>query len=239
MPVPLPRTIHVFVALADNAHQGIIPVPARIGNGDDPANNLYWGCSEGVRSYFSESRQWKRQSVQRFAKGPIIERCQFRHARHEATLIADAYRGREIRRATTDFLDAAIRVGDATPQDESLVAYIGHNGLMDFTLPARSISPIASDRPAIVLCCKSEAYFGRMLRAAGAKPVLMTTQLMYPGAFLLHDALEVFLTGGDVMKMREAAAKAYALNQKISVRAARGVFAKITAEVPRSTVAGQ
>jgi hypothetical protein len=36
-----PRLIHVFVALADNVHQGIVPVPAALGNGDDPARNLY------------------------------------------------------------------------------------------------------------------------------------------------------------------------------------------------------
>ncbi|MBS1655648.1 MAG: hypothetical protein JSU05_12430, partial [Bacteroidetes bacterium] len=39
------KTIHVFVALCDNKYQGIVPVPAKIGNGQDPANNLYWGCS--------------------------------------------------------------------------------------------------------------------------------------------------------------------------------------------------
>jgi hypothetical protein len=27
------RTVHVFVALADNQNQGIMPVPARLGNG--------------------------------------------------------------------------------------------------------------------------------------------------------------------------------------------------------------
>ena len=38
--------LYLFVALADNAHQTVARVPAKIGNGDDPANNLYWGCSE-------------------------------------------------------------------------------------------------------------------------------------------------------------------------------------------------
>ena len=39
------RLVHVFVALADNAHQGIVPVPAALGNGDDAAQNLYWGAA--------------------------------------------------------------------------------------------------------------------------------------------------------------------------------------------------
>ena len=37
------RTVQVFVALADNQSQGIIPVPAKLGNGEDPEHNLYWG----------------------------------------------------------------------------------------------------------------------------------------------------------------------------------------------------
>ena len=35
------RTIHVFVDLCDNEHQGVVPVPEILGNGDDPANNLF------------------------------------------------------------------------------------------------------------------------------------------------------------------------------------------------------
>jgi hypothetical protein len=34
--------IHVTVALCDNQHQGIVPVPALIGNGRDSRNNLYF-----------------------------------------------------------------------------------------------------------------------------------------------------------------------------------------------------
>ena len=44
------KTIHVLVALCDNKYQGIVPVPPKIGNGQDPDNNLYWGCAFGVRS---------------------------------------------------------------------------------------------------------------------------------------------------------------------------------------------
>ena len=33
------KTIHVFVALCDNKYQGIVPVPPKIGNGQDLNNN--------------------------------------------------------------------------------------------------------------------------------------------------------------------------------------------------------
>src|SRR5262245_25297618 len=45
--------IHVFVALADNVNQGIVPVSASLGNGDNPTTNLYWGAAFGIRSFFS------------------------------------------------------------------------------------------------------------------------------------------------------------------------------------------
>jgi len=36
------KTIHVFVALCDNVNQGIVPVSAKLGNGQDIKGNLYW-----------------------------------------------------------------------------------------------------------------------------------------------------------------------------------------------------
>ena len=46
------KRIHVFVALCDNESQGIVPVGEKIGNGDDPESNLYWGCSDGFGGFF-------------------------------------------------------------------------------------------------------------------------------------------------------------------------------------------
>ena len=46
------KTIHILTALCDNKYQGIVPVPKSIGNGQDPKNNLYWGCQNGILTYF-------------------------------------------------------------------------------------------------------------------------------------------------------------------------------------------
>ena len=54
----LTKTIHVFVALCDNKFQGIVPVPGKIGNGEDADNNLYWGCGYGIRTFFKKSAEW-------------------------------------------------------------------------------------------------------------------------------------------------------------------------------------
>jgi hypothetical protein len=47
---PFP-VIHVFVALCDNVNQGIVPVSAALGNGDNPHTNLYWGAAFGVKTF--------------------------------------------------------------------------------------------------------------------------------------------------------------------------------------------
>src|SRR3954447_19959343 len=55
--------IHVFVALADNVNQGIVPVSASLGNGDSTVTNLYWGAAFGIRTFFSKEKDWELISV--------------------------------------------------------------------------------------------------------------------------------------------------------------------------------
>ncbi len=217
-----PRTVRVFVALADNKSQGIIPVPAKIGNGDDASNNLYWGCTEGLRSVFGRSAQWRLVSTVSNPAPAVLERRIYEHRSTKLTLIADAYRGTRIREAITDFFAAL--TSEQPAAELPLVAYIGHDGLMDFALPEAATTGRSPGRQAIVLCCRSEEYFGPALAKIGARPALLTTQLMYPGAFILQTALEGWRRGESRGQLRERAAASYAANQKISVKAARGVF---------------
>lgn len=216
---PVPKTVRVFVALCDNATQGIIKVPPKIGNGDDLDNNLYWGCDEGFRSVFREASGWKRVKQEKPASGPVLERLEFKHV-SGASLVAEAYRGSQMKQCLLDF-ESTLRAGSC-----DLVAFIGHNGLMDEMLPVQPATP-AHSADAIVLCCISQRYFADRIQAQGGRPVLLTTQLMYPGAFLLRDALAVWLKGGSLTGIRDAAARAYAKNQGISVKAAAGVFADL------------
>jgi hypothetical protein len=136
-------------------------------------------------------------------------------------MIAEAWRGKNIRQCLEAFLKAL------HDDENDLVAFIGHNGLMDDSIPV-SFSPASATPPdAIVLCCISGRYFDPHLQAAKARPVLTTTLLMYPGAFLLRDALDAWLRSGSRAEIRQAAARAYAINQSISVQAASGVFSKL------------
>ena len=234
-----PRTIHVFVALADNKNQGIVPVAAILGNGDDPQHNLYWGSAYGVKTFFSRSADWrlvasylKRRSE--VPKPEVMERCVFKHRTANVYLVADAYQGSKIRQAIVDFLEAAaggdaesvavktgeqnlvLKVGGAA----NLVAYAGHDGLMDFQLTTLPHGK-SGNRQAIILACISKSYFSAPLRATGATPLVWTTGLMAPEAYTLKSAIDGWILHESNDQIRERAAVAYDKYQKCGLKGAR------------------
>jgi hypothetical protein len=234
-----PRIVHVFVALADNANQGIVPVPAKLGNGEDPERNLYWGSAFGVKTFFSRSPDWKLLSSGEKPKYEVLERCVFKHRIGNVYLVADAYRGREIQTAILNFLDAAagvsreqIRVNDGAQTvtldirgSSNLLAYIGHNGLMDSRLPRVPRQKNEVPRQAIILACASKAYFAEALKASGAYPLLWTTNLMAPEAYTLKSALDGWILGESNEQIRNRAAAAYDKYQKCGLNGARKLMA--------------
>src|SRR5215467_1789286 len=171
LPAGPPRVVHVFVALADNQHQGIVPVPAALGNGDDPARNLYWGAAFGVRTYFRKSAAWNEVLSLPKPKSYILERSIFQHRASGTLLVADAYEGKEIKQALTDSFNAAAGLNSEAISfpsasggtSESLRAsaylgvYVGHDGLMDVSLPMEFPNPTGTNRPAIMLACASKS----------------------------------------------------------------------------------
>src|SRR5579864_9497365 len=231
------RTVHVFVALADNQHQGIVPVPARLGNGEDPEHNLYWGSAYGIRTFFIRSAEWRRIRCGQGPKNEILERCVFQHRTAAVYLVADAYRGMEIRQAILDFLTSAAGDGAeilTVPESSvplrvrggaNLVAYIGHDGLMDFQIPIYPRQKGGVHRDAVVLACASKQFFAEPVRASGAYPLLWTTGLMAPEAYALKDALEGWISGETNERIRDRAAEAYDKYQKCGPRAAHRLFA--------------
>ena len=234
------KLIHVVVALCDNQFQGIVPVPPRIGNGDDPANNLYWGAAFGVKTFFRKAPEWSLLAVVPNPKPGVLERLVFKHRAKEVHLVADAYRGREIRMATWDFLRFAagagaepvdVEAGSAAPQrllaggGADLVAYVGHDGLMDFTLPAAPRPEDERRRQAIILACASKSYFAGPLQPTGAEPLLWTTGLMAPEAYVLKAALDGWIAGEDGDGVRQRAAESYHKYQRCGMKAALRLFA--------------
>lgn len=230
------KVIHVVVALCDNEHQGIVPVPARIGNGEDPRNNLYWGAAFGVKTFFARSSEWKLLTQASNITPVVLERCVFKQRSRDIFLVADAYRGAEIKRGISDFLDyAAGRKGDAVEGpagmplpaggNADLIVFVGHNGLMDFSLDAYPTNAGGNPRHAIILCCASKSYFARPLRQTGAQPLLWTNGLMAPEAYVLKAAIDGWVLGEDGEAVRGRAAAAYHQYQRCGLKAARNLFA--------------
>lgn len=227
--------IHVFVALCDNDSQGIVPVPAALGNGDDPHNNLYWGAMYGVKTLFEKSDAWERVMRKTPVNKTILDRVVFKHKSTGTYLVADAYCGRDIRKATDSFFQSAaghkprIMLADGTEigvyGNAALVSYIGHNGLMDFSIQIPDPPASTTKAPAaIVLACKSKPYFQAALESYGCSPLLLTTGFMAPEAYTLEAALNAWIRKDSPDQIKEAAAQAYNKYQKCGLTGARRLF---------------
>jgi hypothetical protein len=233
------KLVHVLVALCDNENQGIVPVSAALGNGEDPARNLYWGAAFGIKTFFTKSKEWQLVSKTIDPKYAVMERLVFKHRSRNVYLVADAYKGIEIQRAIAEFLASAsgnlneaievsmdaknlkLQIGGGA----DLLAFVGHNGLMDFSLPEYPKKQDDARREAIILSCASKSYFTAPLKLTGAQPLLWTTNLMAPEAYILKSALDGWMLGENGEQIRQRAAESYNAYQKCGLKAARNLFA--------------
>ncbi len=247
-PTPTPEAsrpylvVHVFVALCDNEHQGIAPVPAALGDGRDPAGNLYWGALYGVKTFFTRAPHWTAGAPPAgAAREEILARAVFRSrgAGREVYVLAEAYDGARMETALTDFFRAAagrdvveaevgsgaerlrLRAGGAA----DLVCFVGHNGLMDAELAERPRGRGGKGpEGAVVLACRSREYFVAPLRAAGCRPLITTTGLMAPEAYTLEAVIRSWRQGDPPETIRREAGRAYAKYQRISEGAGMRLF---------------
>lgn len=230
------KVIHVLVALCDNENQGIVPVPAFLGDGEDPKRNLYWGAAYGVKTFFGKSRSWTKISETENPKENVLQRIVFKHKTKNVYLVADAYRGNRMKETLNDFFSAAsgeklenVKLDAPNPTlqilgSANVIAFVGHNGLMDFDLEKQPAKKDDDKRETIVLACASRNYFSAPLKKTSAVPLLWTTNLMAPEAYILHDALEGWTNGETNEQIRTRAATAYSKYQKISLRSAQNLL---------------
>ncbi|OGF58611.1 MAG: hypothetical protein A2Y62_07955 [Candidatus Fischerbacteria bacterium RBG_13_37_8] len=232
------KIIHVYVALCDNQNQGIVPVPAHLGNSNDAAKNLYWGAAFGVKTFFKKSPNWSMLASIKGPKISILERIIFKHNASNTYLVADGYRGKEIKTTIIDFLEAAsgnkhekivfntgeekITISAAGQSD--LLVYVGHNGLMDFIIDKFPEANDTQKRDAMIIACRSKFYFKEALQKAKANPLLWTTGLLAAEAYTLENAIEGWIKNESTDNIRERAAKAYHAYQKCGIKAARKLF---------------
>jgi hypothetical protein len=215
------RTIHVFVALCDNKYQGIVPVPEKIGNGQDPVHNLYWGAGYGVKNYFDKkSNDWILLKTIKNPSDDILERLIFKHTGSDVYLLADAYDGSKIKNTVYDFLHAAsgkfaanVNLTDSLQLKfggfADLCAYIGHNGLMDFHADISLKNYNKKKKDVIIIGCYSKSYFEPYIKESGANPLIWSTGLMSAEAYTLEWALDGWVMKESDNDIRIRAAKAY------------------------------
>ena len=225
------KKIHVFVALCDNVNQGIVPVPKSLGNGQSARTNLYWGALYGVKTHFKRSNDWTYLKTIPSNNPQILERVVFKHKTSNTYLLADAYDGKYIKQTTIDFLQASsganakeIIVNDQKLSfggDSDLLAYVGHDGLMEFSLDIKLKPKDTKKRDAIILACISKDFFKPYLKITGANPLVWTTGLMAPEAYTLKWAIDGWILNESDAAIRERAAKAYHKYQKCGMRGAR------------------
>ncbi|WP_430411469.1 hypothetical protein [Kordia sp.] len=225
------KKIHVFVALCDNVNQGIVPVSKSLGNGQNPRTNLYWGALYGVKTHFKRSKDWEFIKMIPSNNSKILERILFKHKTSNTYLLADAYDGKYIKQTTIDFLQASsgegseeIIVNDQKLNfsgNSDLVAYVGHDGLMEFNLNIKLKPKNTKKRDAIMLACISKDYFKPYLEKTGANPLVWSTGLMSPEAYTLKWAIDGWILNESDTEIRERAAKAYHAYQKCGLRGAR------------------
>ena|SRR6218665_1144055 len=228
------KVIHVLVALCDNDSQGIVPVPKKIGNGNDPDNNLYWGCGYGVRTFFKNAAEWKMVSKRKAVSAMVLERCIFKHITKDVYLVADAYKGDRIKNCNEQFFKAAsgnntdtVMLNDKTISLETaqLVCYVGHDGLMDFSIDNYPKQKNNANKDVIILACASKVYYKQGVKEAGANPLLWTTNLMCPEAYTLKAAIDGWLLNESGTQIHLRAAEAYNQYLKSGIKGAKNLFA--------------
>ncbi len=229
------KTIHVFVSLCDNKYQGIVKVPSILGNGKDAKNNLYWGAAYGLKSFFkNKTSDWKLISKQKSNNPYILEQLLFKHTKKEVYILADAYDGEQIKKCTEHFLQTANNQLPITIRQDSLelqfggnsdlVVYIGHNGLMDFNVNISYDNSTNKTIDVMIFACYSKRYFSADIQKAKAKPVLWTTHLIAPEAYILKSAIDGWILKENEYLIKERVAQSYNKYQKCGLRGARNLF---------------
>ncbi len=240
-----PVVAQVIVCLADNRYQGIAPLSPELGNGQIPSTNLYWGAKYGVKTFLTEKAGWEVVDTPRVIRPGMLKSVVLKKGirrgllKHDVYLVAEVWEGEAIKAATKRFL--ALAAGDsvttvAVKKDDKtmrlpaggaadIVAYVGHNGLMDFTLDSLPVQNAdALPRSAIILANATKPYFQKYMAATGAHVLLWTTGVISPGAFTLDAALESWIHGDNTDEVLDNVAETYSKYEDCAVKAARSLF---------------
>ena len=233
----IPLVAHVLVPLCDNENQGIVPTTESLGNGQSLRSNLYWATSNGMKRYFKEKADWEMLKSEIYKKdSTILERVTFKKNFENGAqvyLIADAYRGDRMGDCLIDFfqslsgeLNDTVFVKNDTiliNAKADLLAFNGHNGLMDVYIEEfQNKDNIQKD--AVVIACSSMYDFNDRLKLLRAYPLVMTTNLLYPGAFIMEGVINNWALMKTNEEIRLSAGDAYHRVKQCGINGARNLF---------------
>jgi hypothetical protein len=217
-----PLVAHVLVPLCDNEHQGIVPTSASIGNGMDPDHNLYWATSKGVKRYFKELKDWKMERLSYDTDENILQRVIFSKSFSNGAkvyLVADAYRVDRRPECLDDYFNSlsshkldTLIIGKDTigiNGGADLVAFNGHNGLMDENTTFEKATSQTKPKDAVSISCASRGYFKPKYLETNSYPLVHTTNLLYPGAFILEGVINKWAMLESDIECKKAAGDAY------------------------------
>ncbi|WP_392558519.1 hypothetical protein [Orbus mooreae] len=232
------KVIHLVVALCDNKYQQIAPVPALIGNGQDPRNNLYWGAAYGVKTYFAKQPEWQVVQTVKPVNSHILEQIIYKHRSKDIYIVAEAYDGQYISDAVDNFisysagqLPLTLNVNGSEIKfggDANLVVYVGHDFLMEWSwsqfLPddwrwqtlSKEQQQLQQSRYVAVFACQSQRYFSPPLSRLGITPLILTTQSMAPEAYSIYAMIDGWVNNQSKAQIRQKVATAYSKYQRLN-----------------------
>ncbi|MEM6963663.1 MAG: hypothetical protein AAF573_02785, partial [Bacteroidota bacterium] len=231
-----PLVIHTFVPLCDNEHQGIVPVSKSLWDGTNLRTNLYWGALYGVKTHFKKQKDWQPAFSQKNINNNVLERVIF-HKKYSTDakvyLVADAYRGDQMKACLTDYFDALSNQSKnyfelketaiGIEGNADLIVFNGHNGLMDIAIDFPN-NTHTQTKDAISIACISFDYFEKYFKQVNAYPLLNTTNLLAPEAYVLEGVFDAWALLKDGEAIHHAAGKAYHQYQKCGIRGAKKLF---------------
>lgn len=187
-------TVKVFVALWDSP----------------PATDLYWGMKYGMKTYFSNNKDWKVIKKTNPAT-KISEHILFYNSNLNLYVDAMAYQTDSIKTTIIDFIEYAYKA-----DSNELVIYAGHDGLMDFDI---DIVAQKNKCDAMVFSCASDYYFSPFVEMT-----LSTYTLMAPEAYVVMAAIESWAKGDSEKEIRKSTSKVYAKYQRTTINQAERTF---------------
>jgi hypothetical protein len=225
---------------------------AKLGDGDNPDTNLYWSTTPGFGSWFvRRGGGWKHVLHQRgdaTGDANIVVVDVYRRTLRapqswvkrgapktfELDIVVHGWRGKAIDVALAAYaadvsggaarkLELADRTTIAAGGAAQLVAWVGHNRLMDleaYTWP----KPGKAVTGTIAIACHTAAYMEAEVASATRVPLLMTRDLLFANAAPLEATVLAFAGGGGYAKMRGDASVAYAAVRERPVAKIAGAF---------------